>query len=349
MQEIVLITRENGERATHVSVSLCANYSEAKHFCHFVNRLSLTGGDKVAARRVMANAEYSLEKYQPFGFDDFVKLDNRTMQRIMRELDSRILAVALKDARKEVKDKFFMNMSKRAACMLKEDMEHMDPVTGQDIKDARQLILDVYDDLTRENMFDEAWVRYRSLKESDKKNQTDFNESTSIVLVFRGTGNTAGFVSVYLFDEYDNAERFCGYLNDLEADKGEFFYARHADQMIEYETAKPLFASFNKVFEISRFHSEWNAAFIIREALKKFSTETISRALSALDKNSRGFILQSLPLKTRDEINENIGCYDNVPLSYSREAQKNILNAINRTYDKVRQGKLAGLTGVLVD
>jgi len=51
MQTIVLITRENSERVTHVSVYLCSNYNEANHFCYFVNRLSLAGEDKLIAKR----------------------------------------------------------------------------------------------------------------------------------------------------------------------------------------------------------------------------------------------------------------------------------------------------------
>jgi hypothetical protein len=346
MQTIVLITRENSERATHVTVYLCGNYSEAKHFCHFVNRLSLAGGDKLAARIVTVNAEYSLEKYQPFSFDDLVKLDDRTMQCIMREMESRILALALKNAKNEVKDCFFRNISKRAAAMLKEDMEYMDPITESDIEDARQLVLDIYDDLIRseENKFDEAWISYRELKGSSAKNQTDNNERNNIVLVFRGSGNAADRVSIYLFDEYRSADQFCYYLNELKPDKGFFFYARHADQIVEYETAKPLLVSFDKVFEFSRLHGERSGAFIIREALKRFSTDTLSRALFGLDKSSRMCILQNLPIKIKDEVNENIECYNksnNCPLSLSdsREAQKKILNAINRTDDKFRQGK----------
>ena len=88
MKTIVLITRENSERVSHVSVFLFGSDSEAKHFCYFVNRLSLAGEDKLVARRIIANAEYSLEKYQPFSFDDFVKLDDRTIQRVLRESDS---------------------------------------------------------------------------------------------------------------------------------------------------------------------------------------------------------------------------------------------------------------------
>jgi hypothetical protein len=99
MQDIVLITRENSERVTHVSVFLCGNYTETKHFCHFVNRLSITDGEKLFARIIMANAEYSLEKYQPFNFNDLTKLNDRTIQKIMREIDSQMLALALTSAK----------------------------------------------------------------------------------------------------------------------------------------------------------------------------------------------------------------------------------------------------------
>jgi len=100
MQTIVLITRENSERVTHVMVFLCGNSGEANNFCHLINRLSLDGDDKLVARKITIGTEYSLEKYQPFGFDDFVKIDNRTIQCVLRDSDSRILAVALMQKRK---------------------------------------------------------------------------------------------------------------------------------------------------------------------------------------------------------------------------------------------------------
>jgi len=114
MQAIVLITRENSEKVTHVSVFLCGNSGEAAHFCRFVNHLSLAGEDKLAARQIKASAEYPLEKLEPFNFDDFVNVDDRTIQRLFRELDAQVLAFALTDAKEEVKDKFLKNMSKRS-------------------------------------------------------------------------------------------------------------------------------------------------------------------------------------------------------------------------------------------
>jgi len=342
MQTIVLLTRENSERATHVSVFLLGSDSEAKHFCHFVNRLSLAGEDKLIAIRITANAEYSLGKFQPFKFDDFVKLDDRTIQRVMRETDSLILAVALRDTKNEVKEKIFRNMSKRAASMLEEDMEYWGPATESDIENARQLILDIYDDLTRENRFDEAWAKYKNPKESKPKDQEHLDDGNHIVLVFRGAETVADCVSVYLFDEYKSADDFCIYLNALKPDKGSFFYARHADQMVEYETVKPLLTSFDQVFEYSRIHGEFDGGFIIREALNKFESHTILKALKGMDKHSRTLIMQSLPTKFTDEIYEYIENSDKYrtdfcTLSDSRKAQQRIINALNISYCKYKQ------------
>jgi len=334
MKTIVLITRENSERATNVSVFLCNSNSEAKHFCHFVNRLSLVGEEKLVARRIITNVEYSLEKYQPFKFDDFVKLDDRNIQLIMRELDSEMLAISLIDAKDEVKDVFFRNMSKRAAYMLKEDIEYWGPVSESDIENARQVTLDIYEDITRENRFDEAWARYKNLKENDTKNKDDLSGENYIVLVFRGSETVADLLSVYLFDDCDSADDFCYYLNSLEPDKGSFFYAKHADQMTEYETTKPALVSFEQIFEYNRRYGGW----IIREALKNFDSKTILKAFKGMDKHSRILIMQSLPTKITDEISDKNN-FDLFSLRETRQAQQRILKAINRTADKFKQGK----------
>ena len=61
-------------------------------------------------------------KKRMFVFEDIVMLDDRSIQKVMREVDSQELAKALKSVDTEVQDKIFKNMSKRAATMLKEDM-----------------------------------------------------------------------------------------------------------------------------------------------------------------------------------------------------------------------------------
>ena len=72
-----------------------------------------------------------------FCFEDFQYLDDRAIQKVLRDSDQQELAKALRGASTEVQDKFFRNMSKRESSMLKEDMEWMGPVRTQDV-DAAQ-------------------------------------------------------------------------------------------------------------------------------------------------------------------------------------------------------------------
>jgi flagellar motor switch protein FliG len=78
-----------------------------------------------------------------FVFDDLVKIDDRGLQELMKEISKDDLPLALRGANPEVKEKFFKNMSSRAAEMLKEDMESKGPVKVSDVERAQQNILKV--------------------------------------------------------------------------------------------------------------------------------------------------------------------------------------------------------------
>jgi flagellar motor switch protein FliG len=82
-------------------------------------------------------------KKKMFVFEDIVMLDDRAIQKVLREVDSQELAKALKAVDSEVQDKIFRNMSKRAANMLKEDMEYMGPVRMKDVEEAQQKIVSI--------------------------------------------------------------------------------------------------------------------------------------------------------------------------------------------------------------
>jgi flagellar motor switch protein FliG len=82
-------------------------------------------------------------KKRMFVFEDIVMLDDRSIQKVMREVDSQELAKALKSVDTEVQDKIFRNMSKRAAGMLKEDMEYMGPVRLKDVEESQQKIVSI--------------------------------------------------------------------------------------------------------------------------------------------------------------------------------------------------------------
>jgi flagellar motor switch protein FliG len=82
-------------------------------------------------------------KKRMFVFEDILTLDNRSIQRFLREVDNNQLAIALKGTNDEVKNKIFANMSKRMAEMVKEDMEFMGPVRLKDVEEAQQKIVNV--------------------------------------------------------------------------------------------------------------------------------------------------------------------------------------------------------------
>ena len=75
-------------------------------------------------------------KKRLFMFDDIIGLDDRSLQRVLREVDLKDLGLALKGASEELRVKFFRNMSKRAADMLKEDMDYMGPVKVRMVEEA---------------------------------------------------------------------------------------------------------------------------------------------------------------------------------------------------------------------
>ena len=78
-----------------------------------------------------------------FVFEDIMLLDDRAIQRVLREVENKDIAVALKGANEEVQNVIFKNLSQRLAAMIKEDMEYMGPVRMNDVEEAQQKIVGV--------------------------------------------------------------------------------------------------------------------------------------------------------------------------------------------------------------
>lgn len=78
-----------------------------------------------------------------FVFEDILLLDDRAIQRVLREVENNDLAVALKGANEEVQNVIFKNLSKRLAAMIQEDMEFMGPIRMKDVEEAQQKIVAV--------------------------------------------------------------------------------------------------------------------------------------------------------------------------------------------------------------
>jgi len=82
-------------------------------------------------------------KKRMFVFEDILTLDNRSIQRFLKEIDNTQLAIALKGAGEDVKKVIFANMSKRMADIIREDMDYMGPVRLRDVEEAQQKIVNV--------------------------------------------------------------------------------------------------------------------------------------------------------------------------------------------------------------
>jgi flagellar motor switch protein FliG len=78
-----------------------------------------------------------------FVFEDIVSLDDNSIRRILREVDMRDLAYALKGSSEEVRQRIYRNLSQRAAEMLREDMEMLGPVRLRDVEAAQSKIVQI--------------------------------------------------------------------------------------------------------------------------------------------------------------------------------------------------------------
>ena len=78
-----------------------------------------------------------------FVFEDILLVNDKGIQAVLKEVDNEELALALKTASEELKQKIFKNMSERAAQLIQEDMQYMGPVRVSDVESAQQKIVDV--------------------------------------------------------------------------------------------------------------------------------------------------------------------------------------------------------------
>lgn len=78
-----------------------------------------------------------------FVFEDILALDDKSIQRVLREVDNNDLGIALKGSGEEVQNVIFNNLSKRLATMIKEEMEYMGPLRLKDVEEAQQKIVNI--------------------------------------------------------------------------------------------------------------------------------------------------------------------------------------------------------------
>ncbi len=82
-----------------------------------------------------------------FIFEDIINLNDSDIQHIVKEIDSKTLALSLKASSKELKNKIFKNMTERAAEMLEDELQYLGPVRVREVEAAQKQILDVIREL----------------------------------------------------------------------------------------------------------------------------------------------------------------------------------------------------------
>ncbi len=128
-----------------LSATVTQDYTQAGGIEAIVNVLN--GVDRSTERTILDSLEIQDPelaeeiKKRMFVFEDIATLDNRSIQRVIRDVENSDLQLALKVASEEVRETIFRNMSKRMAETFKEEMELMGPVRLRDVEEAQSRIV----------------------------------------------------------------------------------------------------------------------------------------------------------------------------------------------------------------
>ncbi|SYZ73595.1 Flagellar motor switch protein FliG [Candidatus Zixiibacteriota bacterium] len=115
----------------------------AKTMAEILNLIESAAEKNILQSLEAENADLAAEiKNMMFVFDDLILLDDRSIQRLLKEVETKDLSVALKAAAEEVKSKIYANVSERVAVMIKEEMEFMGPMRLSDVEAAQQRIVE---------------------------------------------------------------------------------------------------------------------------------------------------------------------------------------------------------------
>jgi flagellar motor switch protein FliG len=115
----------------------------AKAIAEILNLIDSSAEKNILQSLEAEDAELAAQiKNMMFVFDDLVLLDDRSIQRVLKEVETKDLSIALKAASDEVKGKIFSNVSERVAIMIKEEMEFMGPTRLSDVEAAQGRIVE---------------------------------------------------------------------------------------------------------------------------------------------------------------------------------------------------------------
>jgi flagellar motor switch protein FliG len=115
-----------------------------KSLATILNRLNVSMSKDILEKLDNRDADVALEiKRLMFLFQDIINIQDKDIQKILKEVDRKDLALALKVTEEELKEKIFSNMSERAADLLKEEIQYMGKVKLKEVELAQGKIIDI--------------------------------------------------------------------------------------------------------------------------------------------------------------------------------------------------------------
>ncbi len=128
-------------------------YGGVKAVAELFNRMDRRASRSVLEQIESRNPELAASiRDLMFVFDDILLIDDQGIMEILKRVDKKTLAVALKGSSEELKTKFFRNMSQRAVEMMKEEMEYLGPIRVRDVEKAQHEVVEIVRALEEEGV-----------------------------------------------------------------------------------------------------------------------------------------------------------------------------------------------------
>ena len=141
---IKIIEAEMERKFSNIITSSNVKLGGVDYVASIMNNLDRSSEKAIFDHLGMENAELADEiRKRMFVFEDIVTMDDRSVQRFVRDCDPRDLVLALKSANGDVSNKLFMNMSARMAESIRDDLEITTNVRMKDVEDAQQRIVNI--------------------------------------------------------------------------------------------------------------------------------------------------------------------------------------------------------------
>ncbi len=138
----------NQMASLNLTQSAVSDVGGTKSLAQILNKTSVTLSKELLENLEKRNPDVASEvKRLMFMFDDLIKIQDKDIQKILRQVDRKDLALSLKIADDSLKEKIYANMSERAADLLKEELQYMGMVKLKDVEAAQAKIIDVVKDL----------------------------------------------------------------------------------------------------------------------------------------------------------------------------------------------------------